>query len=327
MLCTESRHPQFDHGAAECMEAREVREMYHMMNPGPDVDSSSSDEDYDFGDGAATTQHTPSMSKSTRRKPPSLQSFRMNLTALSQVFNLYFAAYRNKIWVYCPVGPMAQSLGGKPALTISHVMTSVGVHIRSRIPRWNKDDANHMIVGFLGDTEILLLCYENGDVAAYYTREIATHIAHRAQYPATVPRPRPRPFFKSNVGISAWGLAIHSESRLIAVSSNKPEVTVFAFALSCPPPAARSLPPPHSPFEAVVLARKRNWRIVLPLKRVGNNIPNISFVSNPHGYAQKISAGDIDGHIWLLDIWRQETTPTVLTPADSSWGQMRYQKR
>lgn len=34
-------------------------------------------------------------------------------------------------------------------------------------------------------------------------------------------------FFLENVGDSAWGLAIHEKSRLIAVSSNKKEVTVF----------------------------------------------------------------------------------------------------
>jgi len=39
-------------------------------------------------------------------------------------------------------------------------------------------------------------------------------------------------FFHENVGKTAWGLAIHEKSRLIAVSSNLREVTVFCFGSS-----------------------------------------------------------------------------------------------
>jgi hypothetical protein len=41
-----------------------------------------------------------------------------------------------------------------------------------------------------------------------------------------------RPFFQQNVEISAWGLAIHKNSRLIAVGTNKHNVHVFAFGLT-----------------------------------------------------------------------------------------------
>jgi len=37
--------------------------------------------------------------------------------------------------------------------------------------------------------------------------------------------------FHENVGSSAWGLAIHSRSRLMAVSSNLKQVSVFAFGV------------------------------------------------------------------------------------------------
>jgi hypothetical protein len=39
-------------------------------------------------------------------------------------------------------------------------------------------------------------------------------------------------FFHENVGMTAWGLALHEESRLIAVSSNRREVTVFVPAVT-----------------------------------------------------------------------------------------------
>lgn len=310
---------QFGDNASETIQAREAILENPIFTYYNEESSSESDDPDD-----ETTP--PRGAARSRRKPPKLQNWRMNLTALSQAYNLYFAAYGNKIWVYCPVGPMSQGLGGRPALIINHTVTHAGSHISSRIDRRHPDYANHMMVGFLGDVEILLLCYDNGDVAAYHTRDIATHIAHHAHHPDSAPRPHPRPFLSANVGISAWGLAIHAKSRLIAVSSNKAEVTVFAFALTRAPPPSRFLAAPYSAYEAAVLARKRNWRIVLPLKPNGDNIPNIDFVSSAGGHAQKVSAVDINGHIWLLDIWRQETAPALIVPQDTTW-RSTYAKR
>ena len=42
----------------------------------------------------------------------------------------------------------------------------------------------------------------------------------------------PRPLLHKNVGRSAWGLAVHEEARLIAVSANSHVITVFALALT-----------------------------------------------------------------------------------------------
>lgn len=41
-----------------------------------------------------------------------------------------------------------------------------------------------------------------------------------------------RPFFHRNVEASAWGLAVHRQARLIAISANPGRVTVIAFALT-----------------------------------------------------------------------------------------------
>lgn len=40
-----------------------------------------------------------------------------------------------------------------------------------------------------------------------------------------------KPFFQRNVGESAWGLAVHAEARIIAVSANTHAVTIFKFGL------------------------------------------------------------------------------------------------
>lgn len=85
---------------------------------------------------------------------------------------------------------------------------------------------NHLIVGDLADEEILLIACDNGDVMAYWTRSIQERVTTRLDQ-ANIPY-----FFATNVGASAWGLAVHSLARLIAVSSNAHEIVVYAPGLS-----------------------------------------------------------------------------------------------
>lgn len=71
---------------------------------------------------------------------------------------------------------------------------------------------------------------DDGDIIAYYTHQLNAEISRnlavqRGSISETAP------MFHENVGITAWGLAIHEHSRLIAVSSNRHEITVFAFAI------------------------------------------------------------------------------------------------
>ncbi|CAI0655786.1 unnamed protein product, partial [Colletotrichum noveboracense] len=93
----------------------------------------------------------------------------------------------------------------------------------------------------------------------------------------------------------------------IAISSNRFEVTVFAFALSRLPEALWRRDRPYSHCEACVLKRKRNWRIVIPLGDGGHNIPNISIWDDEDGFAEKVVAIDINGTLWILDIWKPKT--------------------
>jgi hypothetical protein len=67
-------------------------------------------------------------------------------------------------------------------------------------------NVNHIIVGNLGVLEIVLMACDDGDVIAYYTHTIQAAIKSPGNQPI-------RPFFHENVGISAWGLAVHSKSR------------------------------------------------------------------------------------------------------------------
>jgi hypothetical protein len=74
---------------------------------------------------------------------------------------------------------------------------------------------------------------DDGDVDAFLVRHIL-HAIDRRTAPANSIGPTAdelRPFFQSNVGLSAWGLAVHAAARIIAVSSNTHNITIFKFGL------------------------------------------------------------------------------------------------
>lgn len=194
---------------------------------------------------------------------------------------------------------------------------------------------NHMVVGSLGRQEVVVACFDDGDVIAYYTSEIADWISSRSNVSSTIPpvqkrasrgtRDRiPRPFFHESVGKSAWGLAVHKTTRLIAVSSNRCEVTVFAFALATgraekqdPDVCSSCSDTGCDDIERHVRQRARNWRIVVTLGPLADNIPNVCFVDDNDGSACLICAVDITGAVWLADIWTPAQGAMRIEPCNS----------
>ncbi|KAF6826172.1 hypothetical protein CPLU01_09820 [Colletotrichum plurivorum] len=246
------------------------------------------------------------------RRIPKMPYFRNNLTALSQRYNvgaslrsgLYFAAYENRIFVYQPQSVQKQSLPREPSLILATKPDKVATHISGTLDSRFHHQANHITTGFLGREEILVSAYDDGSVFAWYIRHIAEYVERMSS--GCNKAPVPSYFFTENVGKSAWGLAVHQKSRLIAVSSNRFEVTVFAFGLSRLPEAMdRTRPLDYC--ERSVLKRRRNWRIVMPLGEGGHNIPNVSFWENEEGFAEKVAAIDIRGVVWILNIWKAKT--------------------
>lgn len=198
--------------------------------------------------------------------------------------------------------------------------------IEGPLDHYNPHSVNHIITGRLGTEEVLVACYDDGDVVAYYTKDIASRVFGQLTTILT-PRgpkkvrnphrrgPSPKPLLRENVGNSAWGLAVHSRSRLIAVSSNRHEVTIFAFALAPSEYITEQPPqdPPESRTEAEVRRRMRNWRIIVVLGPKANNLPNISFADDEEGLAEKICAVDILGAFWVAHIWKPKQ-PAVYFP-------------
>ncbi|RDA85186.1 hypothetical protein CP532_2373 [Ophiocordyceps camponoti-leonardi (nom. inval.)] len=295
---------------------------------------------------------------------PTMQRFRNNLTALSQLYNLYMVAYQDRIFVYVPRAVPTQRVPRHPDLRLFPPKSNVSRHIGGYLDPDHPHIINHMIVGSLGNEELVVTSHDDGDVVAYSTRRIAEWIAGRSRRrraesagppvqtlvqddcpwhgPGSCNRSSiPKPFFHDNVGRSAWGLAIHERSRLIAVSCNHGDVTVFAPALTSVVEGRRR--PEHEwhdecsdtcsecsgacnkcskacsncsgtcndcsgtciNVESHVRQRARNWRILVSLGDAADNIPNVCFIDDAQtGSASMVGAVDIKGAVWLADIWK-----------------------
>lgn len=163
--------------------------------------------------------------------PPFLEIWRNNLSALSHHFNLYVVACEDALYVYQPQFP-SQTLPLKPALVIPLPDSRLGLpgHFHNSKPH----AVNNIIIADLGKDEVVLCACDDGDVVAYWTRGIQNAIKRSQEEDAVMggTTEEMRPMFHQSVGESAWGLAVHKESRKVAVSSNTTEITIFEFALS-----------------------------------------------------------------------------------------------
>ena len=258
---------------------------------------------------------------------PRTSSWRNNLTALSQRYNLYFVTLETSISVYQPRFPF-QKLGGKPSLTIPATLAEPNAE--GYIDREQSHTINHIIVGDLGTEEILLVATDSGNIAAYHTKAIRDAIEKDPYKYSTDGRSDfvgVRAFFSHWVHESAWGLAIHTEARMIAVSANTPystpsqdehaKITVFAFALTGQVDTEYAandggamepleqlewkawVPNPYGPWLG---DRSHNYKTVLSGHT--NNIPSISFVNSSHDRdGSWLLSTDIGGRMKLWHIW------------------------
>ncbi|KAK3397969.1 hypothetical protein B0T20DRAFT_454006 [Sordaria brevicollis] len=258
-------------------------------------------------------QHTLPVDQGHERFPRA-QRLRLNLTALSQKYN-------NEIHVFVP--RKVPNILSKPCLVLKPKKLKTRPPVIPAIDPLFGHQINHLMIGNLGHLEVLFFAFDDGDVGAYYTHTIADCILSAKQEKGDKHKRLPhstrvKEFFHENVGSSAWGLAIHEESRLLAVSSNKAEVTVFAFALRQDQPqnlgnddallydSSPQVWPGQTAFalERDFRTRTRTWKIILPLETYGSNIPNISFCDDEQDRAEFVVAQDITQRTWILDIWR-----------------------
>jgi len=290
--------------------------------------------------------------------PPPVSRWRNNLTALSSRFDLYFVASRDSVAVYQPQFPL-QKLGRTPQLFIPPTLAKPDAS--GYIDPSNPHAINHLIVGDLGTEEILLVATDSGNVTAYHTKQIREAIRkdpYRFSTNARADFVGVRAFFSQWVHESAWGLAIHTRARMIAVSANTPhnvpdqqdassKITVFAFALS------RNVPLPSEPFfdsakheeerewyqwESSTWpdfspGRYKNYKIILGGKNGhNNNVPCVAFVNTPEDTEGLwLLSTDIGGHMKAWKIWstccykswdfseRYRTTQPWVTHREGGW--------
>ena len=128
----------------------------------------------------------------------------------------------------------AEQLDAIPEMIITPVMKNP--RASGYISRLDPHGINHILVDDLGRDEILLLSTDSGNVCAYHVEAICSALELAAEFDQKRPLDVSdiHPFFAEFVGASAWGLAIHKFARLIAVSANTCDITVFAFALVDP---------------------------------------------------------------------------------------------
>jgi len=196
------------------------------------------------------------------------------------------------------------------------------------------------MVGDLGNEEILVAACDDGDVISYTLHSISVAIewtrandAHPHRLQAAVdcqtswdksPRqsksPAVKPWFLENVGHSAWGLAVHKEARLLAVSSNTQIIDVFAPALRNPgPPESgvtrngdRNQMAEHSIGDEkwkILTCYSPSYRVInLRIRLYGHttNIPNITFADVDHQGRYLVST-DIEGSTFIWDIYSGST--------------------
>lgn len=183
-------------------------------------------------------------------------------TALSQYRNLLFVARIDIIYVYTPSFP-EQLITTEPKALILLETSRPGLpgYIDTRRPH----AVNHLIVGDIGDEEVLVVACDDGDVISYTVRSISlaidqgaklvlgyqSYYVGRAFIRSTLKGWRNMnmilsdmdpdssagcrtlvAWFHENVGASAWGLATHKRARLLAVSSNTKDIHVYFPSLS-----------------------------------------------------------------------------------------------
>ena len=184
-----------------------------------------------------------------------------------------------------------------------------------------------MLIGKLGNQEIIICACDDGDVVAYRTADVRHAIDGLAsglsQEQAT--EKYLRPLLLENIGKSAWGLTIHTNARKIAASCNTRHVTVWSFALT----DASKILHDSLPEELVVDAMeelepvvdtvqkteplRRPWEIVL--HGHDQNIPNISFANvDDDKEGRYVASVDLRGVVFIWDLQPTRNSSRMISP-------------
>lgn len=166
---------------------------------------------------------------------------------------------------------------------------------------------NRILVEYLGNEEVVIVACDDGDVMGYRTEVIHRALERQSRQfepPSEVDVPV---FLRCNVGASAWGLAIHREARIIAISANTHQITIIAYALSDDDDGldiehhSRGRPKlsTESPF-----LRQEETIFTLSAE---NNLPALSFYGNSGRW---LLSSCVDGKTVLWDLYMRKEAAT-----------------
>jgi hypothetical protein len=170
-------------------------------------------------------------------------------------------------------------------------------HLLGFIEPHDSHAINRLHVDYLGRKEILLTAHDDGDIVGYYISTIQAFIeARKSQGHITCDvNANIKPFFRINVQASAWGLAVHRQARLIAISANSHKVTVIAFKLIGEKSREEESAMPldsnnEAPYRTIIL-------------HASNNIPSVAFNNTGTDRAGRwLVSSVIDGYTYLWDL-------------------------
>lgn len=171
------------------------------------------------------------------------------------------------------------------------------------IDRDDPHSINNIFIDFLGHLEIIVVACDDGDVVAYYSHIIEDAID---RLKLKEEENEQLHFMSYFVGLSAWGLSIHTLSRKIAISSNTQEVTVMAFALDKTSdtwlyPACERLLKLEEIYAAYPSWRQEEEQLLL--LRIGSNIPCVAFCNNDDDLeGNLITVGSLRGGVFIFNM-------------------------
>lgn len=164
---------------------------------------------------------------------------------------------------------------------------------------------NNVFIDFLGELEIILVACDDGDVIGYYTHKIEDTLNYTTEEEEVLDKELH--FFAINVGLSAWGLSVHSLSRRIAIGANTQDITVYSFGLKL----GSTMEELNTYRKEVKLLARASydgpmWRYCdeyLVMQQFGSNIPSVAFCNNDEDVdGALIAVGTIAGGISILDL-------------------------
>lgn len=218
-------------------------------------------------------------------------------------------AYGKHIHVYVPQFP-TQAIGEKPALVFTSHPSDMG--LRGFLDPRHPHAINSLLVQDLGNEEVVAVVRDDGDVDAFLVRHVVQAIERRAASGNMmgVVADEVRPIFQDNVESSAWGLAIHSQARILATSSNKHEVRIFKFGLISDGATSR-VDEAYQDGSEDSTPGSREEDVTLHVINGNANIPYIAFCNtgdDPHG--RWLLTTDVGGFCRVMDLQRSTCSQT-----------------